>query len=119
MSGLDEFEGVLLVNQGLDRAQLRGERGLRVHEVEFGDGLRRQLYRVKLGAQLFGEREEYARDFALFRFAQGLEFVVRLDGLQRLDEDCRARGREAVRDARDAAAVVAADGDDEAVVADA
>src|SRR5437763_13838466 len=109
---------MFVINRRLDGAQSRGERGLRVDEVEFGDGTGNQLDCGKLRAQFFRQSEEYARDLALFRFAQRLKLVVGLDGFERLDEDGRARRRRAVRDALDAPTVVAADGNDEALVPD-
>src|ERR1700755_1933568 len=118
MTSLHELKRALFINQGLDSAQVRGERGLRIDEVKLCDGACGNLDCVKLGAQLFREREEYARDFALFSLAQGLKLVVRLDCLKRLDEDGRARRGEAVRDASDPATVVASNWNDEAVVAD-
>ena len=42
VSRLAEFERVLFVNRRLNTSEVRGERGLRAHEVEFGDGARRQ-----------------------------------------------------------------------------
>jgi hypothetical protein len=37
--------------------------------------------------QLLGQRKQNLGNLALFRFAQVLQFVVRFDGLQRLDEN--------------------------------
>ena len=38
----ERLDAHAIVNHGLDRAQVRGERGLGVDEVEFGHGLGRE-----------------------------------------------------------------------------
>jgi hypothetical protein len=57
-------------------------------------------------------------NFGLLFFEQADEFVVLLDGFERLDVDGLAGGAGAVDDAGDAALELGADGDDEAVAAD-
>ena len=57
-------------------------------------------------------------DLALLVFEQADQFVVLLDGFQRLDEDGLAAGAGSVDDALDAALLLGFDGDDEAVATD-
>src|ERR1700732_2949870 len=71
-----------------------------------------------MGADEAGEGDEDAVDLGLFFFEQADEFVVLLDGFERLDVD-RLPGRAgAVDDPGNFALLLGLDGDDEAVAAD-
>jgi hypothetical protein len=101
-----EHESLALVNLRDGAVEPLEEDSLGVDEVQLGHGGGGLLDGGQLSAQLLGQRREDSENLALLRLAQRLQLVVRLDGFQRLDEDGRAGGGEAVRDAGDAAAVV-------------
>ncbi len=101
-----EHESLALVNLWDGAVEPLEEDSLGVDEVQLGHGARGLLDGGQLSAQLLGQRREDSENLALLRLAQRLQLVVRFNRLQGLDEDGRARGGEAVRDALDAAAVV-------------
>ena len=73
---------------------------------------------MRVAADLAGERDEDAVNFGLLFFDEADQFVVLLDGFERLNVDGLTGGTGAVDDAGDAALEFAADGNDEAVAAD-
>ena len=74
-------------------------------------------YLVSVAADLAGERNEYAMNLSLLFFNEAHEFVVLLDGFERLNIDCLPGGTGAVDDAADAPLQLGTDGNNEAVAA--
>ena len=62
---------------------------LRVYEVKFGDQVGGHFNGRQLLAQFFGQTKKYFEDFAQLCFAEGLQFVVSVNCLERFDESCR------------------------------
>ena len=73
---------------------------------------------VGLLAEARSHFKEDAVDLALFIFEQADEFIVLLDGFQRLDEDGLAAGAGPVDNTMDATFLLGLDGNDEAVASD-
>src|ERR1035437_6500784 len=73
---------------------------------------------MRVAADLASESDKNAVDLGLFFFDQANEFVVLLDGFERLDINSLSGRTGAGDNARNAALEFAADGDDEAVAAD-
>ena len=72
---------------------------------------------MSVAAHLAGERDKDAVNLGLLFFDQAHQFVVLLDGFQRLDVNRLPRGAGAVNHAADAPLQLGADGNDEAVAA--
>ena len=97
---------------------LLGEAGLGELQFELAENIDGDEDGLGLLAEAGGHFEQDAVNLALLVFEQADEFVVLLDGFQRLDEDGLAAGTGSVDDALDAALLLGFDGDDEAVATD-
>jgi hypothetical protein len=84
--------------------------------VQFGDSFRGELQRTQCGAQAFGQFAENAENFSGFILGKLHELVVRFHGLEGFDENGLSGAAGAVDYARDAAAVLGFERNDEAVV---
>ena len=102
---------------GRDAIVVAGEAGAGLQAVDEGENARAFDESGGVAADLAGEGDEDAMDLGLLFFDEADEFVVLLDGFERLDVDGLAGGAGAVDDAGDAALEFAADGNDEAVAA--
>src|SRR5215207_7040922 len=101
MAGIYQLKRFLLRNLRNYRPKLSRKLDLCFHEIKFGNRLNGRFNGGELLPQLFGEIEEYLRDLAFLFSFEILELVVRLDGLERFDENGRPARREAVRHAAD------------------
>src|SRR6266702_3564826 len=108
--GREQFDAGALI--------LFGEAGLGKLQFEFAEDFDGGENGPGLLAEAGGHFKEDALDFALLFFEEADEFVVLLDGFERLDKDGLARGTGSVNDTLDAALLLGFDGDDETVATD-
>ena len=101
-----------------DAIEIVGERRLAEDQLQFRHGDQRLADGIAVGAQAVGHLEQDAVDLAHLLFGEAHQFVVEVDGLERLDEERVAAGTGGVDHAIDLAALSGDHRDHEALVAD-
>src|SRR5688572_14750847 len=113
MSCINELERSVIRYLGDHCGELSGELNLGLYKVQLGNGLDCHLDSRQLLAKLLGQFEKYPSDLTLFLAFKILQLVVRLDRLERFDEDRLAARREAMGDAADLPTEIRFHGDHE------